>query len=106
MSLERVGRLLLALAGALGVVGMALADSRAQFGRYLAPSGCLVMVGLALLLLAPRPAVRSSDRVTAAPNRVPRQRTAVPPRPAVEPRPAVDAGRTGDAVPTGSTRAA
>jgi uncharacterized membrane protein YedE/YeeE len=84
---ERVGRLLLAFAGALGLLGMALADSRAQYGRYLGLSGCLIMVALAVLLLAPRPtarverrarpARRSSDRVATAAHRVPRQRTAV-----------------------------
>jgi uncharacterized membrane protein YedE/YeeE len=115
VNLERVGRSLLALAGALGVIGMALADSRAQYGRYLGLSGCLIMVALAVLLLAPRPAARverrtrparrSSDRAATAANRVPRQRTAVTPQsdtpahpgcPAADTRPAVSAvGRDG-----------
>jgi hypothetical protein len=130
MNLERVGRLLLALAVSLGLIGLALADDRAQFGRYLGLSGCLIMVALAVLLLAPRPAAqverrtgsarRSSDRANAASHRVPRQRVPAPPRPAMsaepratgmsaEPRatamPAAVQRAAGDADPAGDTAA-
>jgi hypothetical protein len=112
--------LLLALAGSVGLIGMALADSRVQYGRYLGLSGCLVMVALATLLLAPRPAARverrarpgrrSSSRVATAAHRVPRQRIAVTARsdaPAAPGYPAVDARPAADAVGReGTTRAA
>jgi predicted lipid-binding transport protein (Tim44 family) len=119
MNLERVGRLLLALAVSLGLIGMALADDRAQFGRYLGLSGCLIMVALAVLLLAPRPAAqverrtgsarRSSDRANAASHRVPRQRVPAPPRPAMSAEPratAMSAEPRGTAMPGAVQRAA
>jgi hypothetical protein len=95
VNLERAGRLLLALAGSLGVIGMAIADNRLQFGRYLGLSGCLLMLGLALLLLAPRPAtgadrrtrpgVRPANRTRGAAHRVPQQRIATPAEAVVTP---------------------
>jgi hypothetical protein len=116
MNSERVGRLLLTSAGTVGLIGMALADSRAQYGRYLGLSVCLIMLALAVLLLAPRPAVRTGERArpvrrsTAAAARsrgVPRQREAAGAHPAARTHPAAGTRPAGDVVVPGkSTRAA
>jgi hypothetical protein len=101
VNLERGGRLLLALAGALGLIGMVVADSRDQYGRYLALSGCLVMLALALMLLAPRPAARVERR--ARPARRPEQ-ASTPPRLVPQQRSA--AAERDTAVPAGDPVAA
>jgi uncharacterized membrane protein YfcA len=64
MSIERICRLLMTFAAVLGVVGVAV--GRAQSGRYLALSGCLVMMALAILLLAPKQATPAERRARAA----------------------------------------
>lgn len=66
MRAERVGRLLLAVAGVLALAGIAVGDSRVQ-SRILAGSGCLVMIALAVLLLAPQPARTGRRDRTARP---------------------------------------
>jgi hypothetical protein len=78
----RLGRVLLTLAVLVGIAGVALAGNRAEAGRYLGLSGCLVSAALAMLLLAPKPATRTERRERAeasvtpmpVPYRVPRQR--------------------------------
>jgi hypothetical protein len=96
---ERIGRLLMTLAAVVALGGVPFANDSVQAGRVLGVSGCLVMVALGLLLLAPRPATRAERRARAQriarearqaalaeaqqyqqydTYRVPRQRAAVP----------------------------
>jgi hypothetical protein len=88
MNFERLGRLLITLSGSVGLLGFVMAHGRADWGRFLAVSGVLVLTGLVVLILAPtRDAQqRRRPRYTAPPPRsepatyrVPLQRTAIVP---------------------------
>ncbi|HEY0485877.1 MAG TPA: hypothetical protein VGD72_06470 [Mycobacteriales bacterium] len=99
MNLERIGRLLLRLAGVLTVAGVAVAATGHQSVRFLALSGCLVMVSLVALLLAPRQAPPAQRYEAASeprpPRYVPQQRTPVePPRETAPPQPSDGVRRT------------
>jgi hypothetical protein len=58
-----MGRLLMTIAAAVALGGVAATGGSHYAGRFVGLSGFLVMVGLALLLLAPRPATRDERRV-------------------------------------------
>jgi hypothetical protein len=53
------------LAAVVALGGVPFANDSVQAGRVLGVSGCLVMVALGLLLLAPRPATRAERRARA-----------------------------------------
>jgi hypothetical protein len=81
VNLERLGSLLLRLAGVPAVAAIAVAVAGHNSARFLALSGCLIMAALAALLLAPRPveSARRREPVAQRPEEryVPRQRTPV-----------------------------